>query len=146
MISKGKLTAVAGAGLCMSLAVIGNGQAQDSGRYTMEKTAQGYVRLDNRTGEMSICTEQSGQLVCKLAAEERRAFEDELASLSERVKKLEDTVAANGGVAAAPRETLPSDEEFEKTMGYMEQFFRRFMGIVKDFQNEEPSLGTPQKT
>ena len=30
-------------------------QAQDDGRYTLRQTDEGYVRMDNRTGEMSIC-------------------------------------------------------------------------------------------
>ena len=42
-----------------------------------------------------------------------------------------------GDVAAARSEALlPTEEDFEKTMGYMERFFRRFMGIVKDFEKD----------
>ncbi|MGH6762969.1 MAG: hypothetical protein ACRECW_15440 [Phyllobacterium sp.] len=137
---------VLGVGAFALLAAPVAGQAQETGRYQMEKTGQGYVRLDTKTGEMSICNEQAGQLVCKLAAGERRAFEDELASLSERVKKLEDVLAANGTRTPPSREALPSEEEFEKTMGYMERFFRRFMDIIEEFQKEESVPDTPQRT
>ena len=44
-------------------------------RFTMEKTENGFVRMDTLTGEMSICSEKADQLVCRLAADERRAFE-----------------------------------------------------------------------
>ena len=139
-----KSIAALGIGAGMVLAATVAGQAQEAGRYQMEKTPEGYVRLDTKTGEMAICNEQAGQLVCKLAAEERRAFEDELSNLSERVKKLEDALAANGTLK--PREALPSEEEFEKTMGYMERFFRRFMDIIEEFQKEETAPDTPQRT
>lgn len=141
-----KSIAALGIGAGMVLAATVAGQAQEAGRYQMEKTPEGYVRLDTKTGEMAICNEQAGQLVCKLAAEERRAFEDELASLSERVKKLEDTLAANGTLSPPSREGLPSEEEFEKTMGYMERFFRRFMDIIEEFRKEETAPDTPQRT
>ncbi|PRD41219.1 hypothetical protein C5748_22960 [Phyllobacterium phragmitis] len=107
--------------------------SQEAGRYTMEKTDKGYVRLDTKTGDISLCSEQSGQMVCKLAADDRRAYEDDLSSLDERVKKLEEQVAAYGRLPPVVRDTLPSEEEFEKTMSYMERFFRRFMDIVKGF-------------
>ncbi|MCK5748272.1 MAG: hypothetical protein KAH44_18790, partial [Oricola sp.] len=57
----------------------------ENGRYVMEKTGEGYVRMDTASGEMSICTEKNGQLVCKLAADERAAFQDALDRLEERV-------------------------------------------------------------
>ena len=39
--------------------------------------------------------------------------------------------------AGGRSEELPSEEEFEQTLGYMERFFRRFMGIVEEFDREE---------
>ena len=115
--------------------------AEDTARFTLEKTADGYVRMDKTTGEMSICTQQSDQLVCRIAADDRVAMEDEIARLDSRLTKLEDAMKA-GGSSAVTNSTLPTDEEFEKSMTLMEKFFRRFMGVVKDL-NED---GTPQKT
>ncbi|WP_425287373.1 hypothetical protein [Paramesorhizobium deserti] len=117
--------------------------SQEAGRYTMEKTDKGYVRLDTRTGDVSVCAEQSGQMVCKMAADDRRAYEDDLASLNERVKKLEEQVAAYGKLPPVVRDTLPSEEEFEKTMSYMERFFRRFMDIVKSFDGGSDGANDP---
>lgn len=99
---------------------------------------------------MSICQEKSGQLNCKLAADERRAYEEDVADLKTRVAKLEDTVASMGKIPPVVRDALPSDEEFEKGMNYMEKFMRRFMGIAKEFQNDnsgaKPQQAQPQKT
>lgn len=108
--------------------------AQDVERYQLERTADGYVRLDTTTGRMSICQETGGQLVCRAAVEEREAYEHDFATLQERLETLETRVAALEGASGAE---LPSDEEFEQTLGYMERFFRRFMGIVRDFEDEQ---------
>ncbi len=116
--------------------------AEDIARFTLEKTADGYVRMDKTTGEMSICVQQSDQLVCRSAADDRVAMEDEIARLDGRLTRLEEKFAATEQSGLLSNSTLPTDEEFEKSMTLMEKFFRRFMGVVKDL-NED---GTPQKT
>ncbi|MBC2884435.1 hypothetical protein H7Q97_03350 [Ochrobactrum sp. CM-21-5] len=119
--------------------------AQENGRYRLEGTETGYVRLDTRSGSISICTEQQGQLVCKMATEDRQAYENDLADLQDRVKKLEEKVASleqtgeqarqqTGGSKASG---LPSEQEFEQSMSYMERFMRRFMDIAKSFESEQ---------
>lgn len=108
--------------------------AADAGRYVMETTEDGYVRMDTATGEMSICAEKNGQLICKLAADERAAFQDALDRLEERVSRLEDKAARSLAV--------PSEEEFDRGLDNMEQFFRRFLGIVEEFdrkREDDPS-------
>jgi hypothetical protein len=73
----------------LSIGVLAAYAQSDDERYTLEKSANGYVRMDKQTGEMSICQEQSGQLVCKLAADERSAFEGEVDRLQSSVEALE---------------------------------------------------------
>jgi flagellar motility protein MotE (MotC chaperone) len=116
----------------------------DTERYRLEKSADGYVRMNIETGAMSLCQERDGQLVCKMAADERAAFQDEIDRLQEHVKKLDERVAKLESTPSARLESnLPTEEEFEKTMGYMERFLRGFMDIVKDMNKDEPS---PQRT
>jgi hypothetical protein len=109
--------------------------AQDVERYRLERTDDGYVRLDTTTGRTTLCQERSGQLVCKMAVEERSAFEGQIDDLEARIDALENRLATLE--AGGRSEELPSEEEFEQTLGYMERFFRRFMGIVEEFDREE---------
>ena len=113
--------------------------AQENGRFRLEGTENGYVRLDTRTGAISTCSEQQGQLICKMATEDREAYENDIASLQDRVKKLEDRVSALEGKGGSAASGLPTEQEFEKSMSYMERFMRRFMDIAKSFDSEPES-------
>lgn len=133
--------------LAVAVAVIGLpclatlAAAQEVERYQLEKTDRGYVRLDTQTGAMSLCEERDSQLICRPAADERAAAEDEIDRLSESVRALERRVAA---LEKAPVSSgLPSEEEFDRTMGYMQRFFRGFMDIVKEYDRD---AGSEQKT
>lgn len=114
--------------------------AQETSSYSLEKTADGYVRMDKSTGAMSICKEQGDQLVCRIAADDRDVLEDGTIQIEKRLKSLEDRLATLETLGAGAKDALPTDEEFEKTMGYMEKFFRRFMGVVKDLNVDESPL------
>ncbi|MBX4421520.1 hypothetical protein K4H00_26290, partial [Mycobacterium tuberculosis] len=57
----------------LAIAASSGAATGETTNYSLEKTDTGYIRMNNRTGEMSICQEKSGQLICKLAADERRA-------------------------------------------------------------------------
>lgn len=125
-------------------------QAQEAGRYQLEKTANGYVRLDTRTGAMSTCQDQSGQLVCRMAADEHVAALDEIDRLDAAIEELNTRVAKlENSLTAKLESTLPTEEEFNKTMSFMERFIRGFFGIVKDIEKDEagdPAKPAPQKT
>lgn len=117
--------------------------AEDLERYSLEKTGEGYVRMDKQSGQMSICRETDGQLVCRLAADERDAYETAAALLGKRLDTLEQRLAALENGAPKPRNVLPSEEEFDKTLSMMERFMRRFMGVVKELEGGDAQ---PQKT
>ncbi|MEJ5018459.1 hypothetical protein WH297_01720 [Ochrobactrum vermis] len=131
---------LAAVALLGSALVPANALAQENGRFRLEGTETGYVRLDTRTGVISTCTEQQGQLVCKMATEDREAYENDIADLQDRVKKLEDKVSALEGKGGSAASGLPSEQEFEQSMSYMERFMRRFMDIAKSFDSEPESL------
>jgi exonuclease VII small subunit len=132
----------------VALLLAGSAQAEGEGRYRMEKTETGFVRLDTASGDVSLCREQDGQLVCRMAADERAAFEKELDLLTKRVEALE-----KSGTPALTdaKPSLPTDEEIDRTMSVMEKMMQRFMGIVKNLEDgkedAEPGKDAdPQKT
>ncbi|RDJ15996.1 hypothetical protein [Rhizobium grahamii] len=110
----------------------------EASRFQLERSGDHFVRLDKQTGAMSLCEEKDGALVCRMAADERAAYEQELDRLSARVTALENKSIVN--------KALPSDEEINRSIGIMERWMRSFMGIVKEFQSEEDRNTLPQKT
>ena len=129
---------VVGAGL-LAAVTAGGPAAAEPGRYVMEPVEGGFVRMDTRTGGMSVCAFEGEDVVCRRGADERDAFLEALDLLEARIGVLERRL--NGGAGAAiARQGLPDPEEFERGLGYMEQFMRRFMGVLDEFE------GTPDRT
>jgi cell division septum initiation protein DivIVA len=82
-----------------------------------------------------------------MATEDREAYENDISDLQDRVKRLEDKLAAvQSGAASSMPSKLPSDAEFEQSLGYMERFMRRFMDVAKSFDSEpeKPANGAQQ--
>jgi hypothetical protein len=109
-------------------------QETNTDRYTLEKSESGFVRLDRQTGAVTLCTEADGTLTCRMAADERAAYDEDLARLEKRVEALEKQIA--DGTAARSGE-LPSDAEIDRSIGIMERFMRAFFGLVQEFQGEQ---------
>lgn len=116
---------------------INHSHAEDTQRYSMEKTDSGILRLDRQTGEFALCKEQAGKVECAetkpatLKTDERvLLLEKQVADLTSRIAKLEN----NGTVSSS----LPSEAEFEKSLTYMERFMRSFMGVAKNFDEPAP--------
>ncbi|MFP3542928.1 hypothetical protein SB748_05550 [Rhizobium sp. SIMBA_035] len=110
----------------------------DASRFQLERSGDHFIRLDKQTGAMSLCEEKEGSLVCRMAADERAAYEDELDRLSERVGALENKSIVN--------KALPSDAEIDRSISIMERMMKSFMGVVKQFQEDEKTAPLPQKT
>lgn len=133
---------IAGLAALVLAATVPGSLAQDTEtRYSLEKTADGYVRMDTRTGEMSLCTERAGQLVCRIAADERSAWQNELDRVTRRLDEVEKRL---GALEASPpvQDALPTEEQFEQSLSFMERFFRRFIDIAKDLDEESSSPKT----
>lgn len=112
--------------------------ADDAPHFTMQKTKDGFVRMNTRTGEMSFCQEQSGNITCRDGkGEEAMSLRREVEVLKHRVDVLERRLDGLEGREPEGRaEPLPDEREFEKSLDYMDRFFHHFMGVMKDFQDE----------
>ena len=64
-------------------AVLGMGTSAyaDSVRFTVHPSDKGLVRLDTQTGHVSYCQERAGGMICESAADDRVAYEKEIAQL-----------------------------------------------------------------
>ena len=102
----------------------------DAGRFTMTPVADGALRLDTRTGRVAHCKNDARGWTCTSVADERAAYEEEIARLQARLAKVETELAARSAL------TPPSDADLDRAVGFMERFFRRFMAMVENLKRE----------
>ena len=68
----------------------------DDGRFQMKRDGDDIIRMDRKTGTMSVCKFKSGNLVCRMAADERDALQEELAALQQRLDAIEGKLEEKG--------------------------------------------------
>ncbi|WP_377298389.1 hypothetical protein [Rhizobium sp. SGZ-381] len=112
--------------------VLAEAPPTDAGRYRLEKTETGFIRLDRQTGAITFCREKDGELICRMAADERAAYDQELDMLARRVTALE---ARLDRLASGNRQ--PSEAEIEQSLSIMERVMRRFMALVEEFRQND---------
>lgn len=104
--------------------------ADDAGRFTMTPVADGALRLDTRSGRVSLCKNDPAGWTCTSVADERAAYEEEIARLQARLAKVEAELAGRSAF------TPPSDADLDRAVGFMERFFRRFMAMIENLKRE----------
>ena len=109
------------------------------GRYRMLPTAEGFLKLDTRSGAVSDCKRGPDGYQCRLVPDEQRALQAEIDRLAGENAALKEQLAKSGpplsdrpGESTKSSPNLPRDEEIDRALGYMEKFLRRFMGILRD--------------
>jgi hypothetical protein len=121
----------------------------DDARYTFNRADDGYLRLDGRTGQVSICTRRQVGWACQAVPDERTALEAEIARLQgENVTLKKELIARNLPLPGTikpevprskpeePRLQLPSDAELDKVMSFMEKVWRRLVEMIGTLQKD----------
>ncbi len=121
-----------------------------AGRYSMQAVDGGVVRMDNRTGEMSLCRVEAGKMACDIATDQRSALQARIDELEKRVARLEGQ-ARDRSAETAP---LPTDKDLDRAMNAFERVMRHVFKMVdnlnRDFRErpkpEDGSAGGAEKT
>lgn len=112
--------------------------AQDEpGRYTMKDIEDGMLRLDTATGEVSYCRKKDDNWACDTAEDTRSVLVEQLAKLQEENATLRKRVAE---LEKKPEENqklkLPSDQDLDKVMDFMDRLMRRFYAFTKSMRDQ----------
>jgi hypothetical protein len=114
-----------------------------SGRFAIEPSMDGFVRLDTATGAVSHCTRREGVWHCDVIADDRTALSGQVKALSAEVARLTKEVAdlrarVGDAPAAVDNKASPSgDEEMDKALGFTEKLMRSLFGMVRELKREE---------
>lgn len=124
--------------VCATLTFVPVAGAQDTpGRYQMTEVENGMLRLDTQTGDVSYCRVIDAQWICETAADDRVALDDEIATLESENEQLRDRIAE---LEQSSQEddgrslSLPSDEELDRVIGFMERLMRRFYAFTESWR------------
>jgi hypothetical protein len=121
----------------------------EDSRFTFHRADDGYLRLDGRSGQVSICSRRPIGWLCQAVPDERAALEAEIARLqtdNAALKKelLAHNVALPGGIKADPpprrvegrRLRVPNDAELDYMMAFIEKVWRRLVDIIVTAQRD----------
>lgn len=122
----------------------------DGNRFSYHRLADGFARLDLRTGQVSLCGLRSSGWACQAAPDDRAAFEAEISRLQADNVALKKALLDRGlplpsGVKPdAPATTgeagRTAESEFDRALGFIERAWRRLIEMI------EGQTGAPGKT
>jgi hypothetical protein len=115
------------------------------GRFTLHRTDEGFLRLDGRSGQVSLCLKRSVGWECQAVPDERSALEGEIARLQGDNANLKRELLAHnlplpGGsrpdVSGREELQLPSDAELNRMMTFIEKVWKRMVEMVVTTQKD----------
>jgi hypothetical protein len=133
----------------------------ENGRYVLSPVADGGIRLDTRTGDVSTCTNTGTGWACYAVPDERAALDAEIGRLQSDNEKLKAQLAARDPVVTGkideplPKSDslkkpdpkvaegerkieipLPSDRDMDRVMSFLEQAWRRLVDMANRMQRD----------
>jgi hypothetical protein len=124
------------------------------GRFTMQPIEGGFLRLDTQTGAVSTCRAGAENLVlCQPAQDAQESQAREIArlraendGLRAEVKRLQEAAGTQPPPVASPpaeKFQLPTEEEVDSALDYVERMFKKFRDRLRNLEQEEKKPGTP---
>jgi cell division protein FtsB len=116
-------------------------------RYTFSRVDDGFLRLDNSSGQIAFCSPHSVGWACQAVPEDRAALEKEIARLQDEVASLKTQISALRAPPPRPPADLtpPSDknadaarlrEDMERARAAIENAWRRLVDMIVNFQKD----------
>jgi hypothetical protein len=148
---------------CGGIAGAGAAPMPDSenGRYALSAVADGVVRLDTRTGDVSTCSNTGTGWACYAVPVERAALDAEIGRLSDENEKLKAQLAEREATVTGKIDEplpkadslkkpepkvdegerkieipLPSDRDMDRVMSFLEQAWRRLVEMANRMQKD----------
>jgi len=151
--------AAIGAALAVAAPALAEDAMPDSagGRYIFNRTAEGLVRLDTKSGEVALCSQRTVGWACTAAPDDRTVLENEIARLQAENAALKKDILARGlplppganpvpspEAPSAQNKTgqnsitvpLPSDADIDRVTDFASRVWHRFKDMVDKAQQQ----------
>lgn len=125
------------------------GAEPDDGLYRFVQVEGGYLRLDSRSGQVSLCSRRAAGWSCLAVPDDRTAYDGEIGRLQNENAALRKVLRERGlplpGGTAAERPStqggdsrlgLPSDADIHRMMAAVEKAWRRLVEIIVGLQKD----------
>ena len=112
-------------------------------RYELRQTGSDeFVRLDTVTGNLSSCSRSTGKWVCKSAADDRKAYRDEIARLEQKNRQLELKIKTIEKKLDSKEEGLvlrfPDEAAIDRMMSYLRTMIEKLIDMARDLETSPP--------
>jgi hypothetical protein len=131
----------------------------ENGRFALSPFADGVIRLDTRTGEVSTCSNTGTGWACYAVPDERAALDAEIGRLqadNDRLKaelaarepavtgKIDEPLPKTDSLKPEPKVEsqrkieipLPSDRDMDRLKSFLEQAWRRLVDVANRMQKD----------
>jgi hypothetical protein len=118
----------------------------DDKRFSLHKVDDGYLRLDGRTGAVSLCTRPDTGWVCRAVPDERSALESEIGRLAAENAELKRTLLDRGGSLPGlpPRppadvgvgSAAPTASDVDRVVALAQRLWRRTLDVIGNIQRD----------
>jgi hypothetical protein len=125
----------------------------DEGRYTFSKVAEGFLRLDMQSGQVSVCSQRAVGWACQAVPEDRAVFESEIARLRSENATLkkdilsrglplpagavpEPPAARDGDRALRPKGDSDLDRDVDRMMAFVGRVWHRLVEAIARAQKQ----------
>lgn len=139
-------------------------------RFTFERSKDGFVRLDNESGQVAVCAPRSAGWACEAVPEDRAALEKEIGRLQDEVTRMGDEMAGLRRELAALREPppprppaelappppspkdggpvikLPSQEDIDRATTALQHAWDRLVDIIGNLKKDLSRKNPPDRT
>ena len=118
----------------------------DDKRFTLHKVDDGYLRLDGRSGAVSLCTRPDSGWVCRAMPDERSALENEIGRLAAENAELKRTLLDRGmslpGLPPRPPADVgvgsaaPTESDVDRVVALAERLWRRTLDVIGNLKHD----------
>ena len=117
-------------------------------RYSFQRVDDGFLRLDNASGQVAFCSPHTVGWACQAVPEDRAALEKEIARLADEVTSLKTEIAGLRAPLPAPRppadltpapksdEAKQLREDIDRARAAIEYAWRRLVDMIMNFQKD----------
>lgn len=123
----------------------GDAQPKATEQFTFHKVDNGFLRLDGKTGKVSLCSARAVGWACQAVPEERAALDKEISRLQGEVAALKKEIAALRAAPVQPAPSagngegklkLPDKIDIARARAFIEETWRQLMDMIVTMQKD----------